>query len=82
MYKNTDNEARFILMGLLIMLIIILFIVQGCVSSNTYNNGICPRCGGTFVFKETVGHRYSTNYIYVCNKCGNLIESTLYFKED
>lgn len=78
-YKPSNYNGTFL--GILIVLIIIVFLVQSCVSSNAYNNGICPRCGGNYVFKETVGHRYSTNYIYVCDKCGNLIESTTYFKK-
>ena len=80
MYKDTDSETNFILIAFLIILVIILFTVKGCVSSNIYNNGICTHCGGNLVFKEAVGHRYSTNYIYICDKCGRLIESSVYFR--
>lgn len=81
MYKNTDHEYNLMFLAFLIILIVILFVVQSCVSSNAYNNGICPQCVGNYIFKETVGHRYSTHYIYVCDKCGDLIESTTYFKK-
>lgn len=78
-YKPQNYNGTFLVIA--IILTIIVFLVQSCESSNIYNNGICPYCGGNFVFKETVGHRYSTHYIYVCDKCGNLIESSTYFNK-
>lgn len=78
-YKPQNYNSTFL--AIAIILVIIVFLVQSCVSSNAYNNGICPHCGGNYVFKETVGHRYTTHYIYVCDKCGDLIESTTYFKK-
>lgn len=78
-YKPQNYNGAFL--AIFIILAIILCLVQSCVSSNAYNNGVCPRCGGNYVFKETVGHRYSTHYIYVCDKCGHLIESTTYFNK-
>ncbi len=59
--------------ALIIALVIFLF-VRACTSTVEYNGGICPRCGGTFVYQQAVGHRYSTNYIYKCDKCGKTIE--------
>ena len=34
-----------------------------------WNNGY-HQCGGKWVYEQAVGHRYSTNYIYRCDKCG------------
>ena len=79
MYKSSDSSATLIMIGILIVILLLLTVVRSCSSSTAYNNGICPVCGGNFVFKETVGHRYSTNYIYICDKCGFLIESGTYF---
>ena len=79
MYKSSDSSATLIMIGILIVILLFLTVVRSCSSSTAYNNGICPICGGAYVFKETVGHRYSTNYIYICNKCGHLIESSIYF---
>lgn len=79
MYKSSDASATLIMIGILIVILLFLTIVRSCSSSAAYNNGICPYCGGTYQFKETVGHRYSTHYIYICDKCGNLIESSTYF---
>ena len=59
--------------ALIIALVIFLF-VRACTSTVKYNDGVCPRCGGNFVYQQAVGHRYSTNYIYKCDKCGNTIE--------
>ena len=42
-------------------------------SEEEYNNGYCP-CGGHYEYVESVGHRYSTTYIYSCDKCGHKIE--------
>lgn len=38
-----------------------------------HNHGIC-KCGGQYEFVQAVGHKFSTSYIYKCNKCGKIIE--------
>lgn len=38
-----------------------------------WNNGHCE-CGGTWKYEQAVGHRSSTSYIYICDKCGERIE--------
>ena len=43
-----------------------------------YNNGICPVCGGQYVYSQAVGHRSRTGYIYICDECGHLIELDQY----
>jgi len=54
----------------------------GCkIDSNIDNdkwNGGYHSCGGKWVYEQAVGHRYSTNYIYQCNKCGMREEFTEY----
>jgi hypothetical protein len=47
-----------------------------------YNNGICSKCGGTYEYSQAIGHKYETNYIYICNSCNNLIETDHYYRED
>lgn len=39
-----------------------------------YNNGVCKVCGGHYEYQQAVGHYYFTDYIYKCDKCGNVIE--------
>lgn len=56
--------------------ILLLIIVRGCEywnDDNIYNDGVCY-CGGHFHYEQAVGHKYFTNYIYACDKCGRRIE--------
>jgi len=56
--------------------LLICFLTFGCqqaIDSNKYNDGVCD-CGGHFYYEQAVGHRFSTNYIYACDKCGKRIE--------
>ena len=54
---------------------IIFLIMLGSIQLDTnqdnarWNNGY-HQCGGKWVYEQAVGHRYSTNYIYKCDKCG------------
>ena len=47
---------------------------EAVLSEKTYNNGIHEGCGGHWVYETAVGHRYSTNFIYHCDKCGETVE--------
>lgn len=50
----------------------ILFVFHVC-NSIHWNNGYCS-CGGEWEYQQAVGHRYSTSYLYKCNKCGKIAE--------
>ena len=67
--------------GLLILIIIVLWFIESIIGADKYNNGICRNCGGTYVFQNAVGHHAITDYVYKCDKCGNLIEINTYYKE-
>ena len=69
-------------LGVCIVLFLILLFMRGCISTSLYNNGICSKCGGTYILKEAVGHSGFTNYIYICDKCGHLIEVGQYFEQE
>lgn len=62
------------------IILLIIAIVIGCVivgethDNKLWNNGHCPECGSEWEYEQAVGHYYSTQYIYVCNKCGRRIE--------
>lgn len=43
-----------------------------------YNGGICTECGGRYIYEQAVAHRMDTDYIYICDKCGNMIELDSY----
>lgn len=47
-----------------------------------YNDGICKECGGTLIYQQVVGHRYSTSYIFKCDKCHQLFEFDASVKYD
>ena len=74
-YRNSIEIKGSIIM--LIICIIIIFIMNSCeatLSEKTYNNGIHEGCGGHWVYENAIGHRYSTNFIYHCDKCGTVVE--------
>ena len=41
----------------------------------TYNNGFCNVCGGRLHFTNASHYRERTYYYYVCDNCGNIIET-------
>lgn len=72
-----------IIISLVVVVLTILLIFGICafVSSiisahddKNWNNGRCDICGGAWQYEQAVGHRSSTSYIYVCDKCGKRIE--------
>lgn len=58
-----------------IIVIIALFV---CCTPSTniesYNDGIHENCGGTLIYQHSVGHKYTTSYIFKCDKCNALVE--------
>ena len=64
--------------GLLItsvVIAILIGIMMICMAFNDskWNDGHCS-CGGNWVYDQPVGHQYSTNYLYECDKCGKMYE--------
>ena len=56
------------------VLLIICVCCDGIHNANVWNDGHCPTCGSEWRYVEAVGHRYTTSYIYVCDKCNSHIE--------
>jgi len=69
-----DRKIFFIAVLIAILLFIGVVFLQESSCNIVYNNGICTRCGGHYIFQQAVGHRYNIRYIYQCDKCGKLIE--------
>ena len=69
-----ELKVDLMILGICIVLIFILNIYASISSVNTYNNGIHKDCGGHWVYENAVGHRFSTNFIYHCDKCGTIVE--------
>ena len=47
-----------------------------------YNGGICTKCGGHYIYEQAVAHKYDTDYIYICNICGDMIELDSYIPQE
>lgn len=76
-YKHNDYNP-FILALIIIALLIIVLFINNIVGSAQYNDGICS-CGGTYEFKQAIGHQVTTDYLYICDKCGRTIEIPNYY---
>lgn len=72
-----DNFYQLIVSGIMLAFIIGIFVVVtaigGAEDKKVWNNGYCE-CGGKWVYQQAVGHRCDTDYIYKCDKCGNIHE--------
>ena len=64
---------EFIVPLIMLAIVIIIVFVTHLVNVSQWNDGYCS-CGGRWVYQEAVGHEYSTNYIYKCDKCGKIKE--------
>ena len=77
---NKKGEFDYITIGLIIFILIFIFGVVFIIISDKngkdskWNEGHCPNDGHEWVYIQAVGHKYSTEYIYVCPNCGNKIE--------
>ena len=82
--KKTMFHVVFDIILVLAFLISVIIISSTTSHNNdikTYNNGICSTCGGTYEFLTVVGHHATTNYVYKCKNCNELIEIGTYYKE-
>ena len=76
------NHKSSIPLSLIIILLIAILLLRSCTSSVIWNNGICPNCGGKYIFKQAIGHRSFTDYMYVCDQCGRAIETSHYYPDN
>ena len=63
----------FAVVGLAILMVFFVDTTIERHDSKLWNNGYCD-CGGRWEYEQAVGHKSTTSYIYVCDKCGNRIE--------
>lgn len=73
----------------IVALIIIVSLAYICVNKGyergdqkNYNEGVCPKCGGHYIYEHAVTHQTDTNYIYICNVCGDMIELDSYIPQE
>lgn len=76
---NKPSPFPFIIVSLLILYL--LFCMRSCNSNLAWNDGICTRCGGHYVYVQTVGHQYTTDYMYRCDTCHYQIQIADYHPE-
>ena len=74
MRRNNDTQVSLIFIGILILFLFLLHSCNSVLSATMYNNGIHEGCGGHWVYDTAVGHKYTTNFIYQCDKCGMTVE--------
>lgn len=48
------------------------------IDEREYNGGICTECGGRYIYEQAVAHGVDTDYIYICDKCGYMVEVDSY----
>lgn len=68
--------AIILCVALLVGLMFVLY--EGNVA--TYNNGVCENCGGHYEYHDC-GSGRAVRYIYKCDTCGHLIETTMLFND-
>ena len=73
-YHDNDWEFEMKFIGILLVILAVVWFAGKIWSADKYNNGVCQNCGGRYVFRQAVGHYYMTEYMYVCDKCGNMIQ--------
>lgn len=75
-----DGEARYIVAVVvaIILLVVVLFAIHDGEGIEIYNNGICKQCGGCYSYQQTICSAYFRYYVYICDGCGNMIETGQY----
>ena len=69
-YRNNDLEAKGWLFLVFCIILAIVWMLGGMHEIDVWNGGVHSGCGGHWVYEQAVGHRYTTDYIYRCDKCG------------
>lgn len=79
-YSKNGYSFSWIFLVILILLLVALLFIRSCSSNTAWNNGICPYCGGHYKFHQAIGHQITTDYLYICDTCGNSIEVDHYME--
>jgi len=66
---------------ILALVVFILAFITLKASESTYNNGVCEKCGGHYVYVDCGGGR-AVVYVYKCDTCGHLIETNILFNNE
>ena len=74
-----DYKISFIAAVIIIIIGGLILIIMASNDESKYNDGVCSDCGGTYKFKQAIGHQVTTDYLYICDKCGRAIEVSKYY---
>lgn len=81
-----DLEEALKMIGIVILIVVIIVGTvfggaylglkgQRKADNKTWNNGICVECEkGYYQYKEAIGHKSSSSFLYECDNCGHMIE--------
>lgn len=68
-----ELKAGCIMLAIMIVIMVVVLAFESANDEKKWNNGFCS-CGGRWEYQQAVGHKYDTNYIYKCDKCGKIKE--------
>lgn len=76
------SSKAYLIYGLILLVICALLYFIVCNANTlTWNDGYCE-CGGKWEYQQAIGHRYSTSYLYKCDKCGRMVEFENYYETE
>lgn len=81
LFDHPSSSTLFKTMGICVIILIILWMIGSINSSYIYNNGVCRECGGAYEFQNVIGRYTETYYVYKCDQCDNIIESSNYYRK-
>lgn len=71
-FDDLEEALKFIGMVVLIIVIVVGMVFA---DNKAWNNGICVECEkGHYQYKEAIGHKLSSSFLYECDNCGHMIE--------
>lgn len=70
---NADIMYIVILLSIAIIKALVIFIYNKISDILHWHHGCC-KCGSRWVYQQAIGHKDCTNYLYICPKCGKIIE--------
>ena len=76
MFKGTSIIR---IVGIITIIIICAIVIIGINSanSNSYNNGICIKCGGHYKLYDIVATKSYPLYYYKCDSCEHVISTSM-----
>ena len=71
--NDLDIQSYLVLLAIFAAFWILSEIIGSIKDTANWNNGY-HECGGEWTYQQAIGHKYSTKYLYECDKCGETYE--------